>query len=49
MNSRAGEYKFNLIGDMRCKSYLPKPLPPNPPIDIDEDTIILLSKANRSL
>lgn len=49
MNSRAGEYKLNLTGDMRYKSYLPKPLPPNPPIDIDEDTLILLSKANRSL
>lgn len=49
MNNRAGEYKFNLTGDLRYKSFLPKPLPPNPPIEFDEETINLLSKANRSL
>lgn len=49
MNNRAGEYKFNLTGDLRYESFLPKPLPPNPPIEFDEETINLLSKANRSL
>ncbi|MDW5299695.1 MAG: Fic family protein [Sedimentibacter sp.] len=49
MNDRAGEYKINLTGDLRYKSFLPKPLPPNPHIELDEDAILLLSKANRSL
>jgi Fic family protein len=49
MKNRAGEYKPNLTGEHQYKSYLPKPLPPHPPIALDEETIYLLSKANRSL
>jgi Fic family protein len=49
MNNRAGEYKLNLSGKLQYKSFLPKLLPPNPPLNLDEETINLLSKANRSL
>lgn len=49
MKNRAGEYKVNLSGDLQYKSYFTKPLPPHPPIELDEDAIHLLSKANRSM
>ena len=49
MKNRAGEYKTNLSGELQYKSFLPKLLPPNPPIDYDKDIIHILSKANRSL
>ena len=49
MKSRAGEYKINLTGALQYKSFLPKPLPPNPPIELDEEIVHLLSKANRSM
>lgn len=34
---------------MQYNSYAPKPLPPNPPIVMDDDSISLLVKANRTL
>ncbi len=49
MKNRAGEYKTNLTGELQYKSFLPNSLPPNPPIEFDEETINLLSKANRSI
>ncbi len=49
MDNRAGSFRTNLKGDKQYKSYLPKPLPPNPPIFLNEDIIRLLVKANRSI
>jgi len=49
MKNRAGEFKSNLTGELRYKSFLPRPLPPNPPLMLDEEAINLLSKANRSV
>jgi Fic family protein len=49
VKNRAGEYKINLSGELQYKSFLPKFLPPNPPIYYDSDMIYILSKANRSL
>lgn len=49
MNTRAGEYRINLKGTMEYKSFLPKPLPPNPAIEYDQEMVELLSKANRSV
>lgn len=49
MKNRAGEYKTNLTGELKYRSYLPKPLPPSPPITLDDDCVKLLSMANRSI
>lgn len=49
MKNRAGEFKVNLTGELQYESYVPNPLPPKPPLELDEDTINMLSKANRSL
>jgi Fic family protein len=49
MQSRAGEYRTNLSGELQYKSFLPKPLPPKPPVKLDEEASNLLSKANYSI
>lgn len=49
MKNRAGDYKVNLTGELQYKSFLLKKLPPNPAIELDEEMIKLLAKANRSL
>ena len=49
MNTRAGHYKSNLSGEMAYKSFVPNPLPPAPPIELTEDIIALLVKANSQL
>lgn len=49
MNNRAGHYKSNLSGEMAYKSFVPNPLPPAPPIELTEDIITLLVKANSQL
>lgn len=49
MNNRAGHYKSNLSGEMAYRSFVPKPLPPDPPIELTEDIISLLVKANSQL
>lgn len=49
MNNRAGHYKSNLSGEMTYKSFMPNPLPPSPPIELTEDIIVLLVKANSQL
>lgn len=49
MKNRAGEYRTNLTDELQYKSFVPKSLPPDPPIEIDEETAGLLSKANRSI
>lgn len=49
MKNRAGEHKTNLTGELQYKSFLPSPLPPSPPIALDDETVNLLSKANRSI
>ena len=49
MSNRAGHYKSNLSGEMAYKSFVPNSLPPNPPIELSEDIINLLIKANSRL
>ncbi len=49
MKNRAGEYRINLTGELQYKSFVPNPLPPNPPIEIDEEMANLLAKANRNI
>ncbi len=47
MKNRAGEYRRNLTDELQYKSFFPRPLPPKPPIEIDEEAVTLLAKANR--
>lgn len=49
MKNRAGEYRVNLTGKFQYKSFVPKPLPPEPPVKIDEETVGLLSEGNRNI
>ncbi|PWL75366.1 Fic family protein [Candidatus Gastranaerophilales bacterium] len=49
MNNRAGIYKNNLSGEMAYKSFMPAILPPNPPLELDNEIVDLLVKANKQL
>ena len=46
---RAGRYRRNLKGEAEYKSFVPKPLPPIPPLEKDDELISLLLKAHRQL
>jgi len=49
MIERAGKQKNNLSGDAAYKSFTPSALPPNPPVELDNETIELLVKSNKQL
>ena len=49
MSNRAGHLKTNLSGEMAYQSFVPNPLPPTPPIEMTEDMLDLLIKANSQL
>jgi len=49
MTDRAGKLKTNLSGEAAYKSFTPSPLPPKPPIELDNETVELLVKANKQL
>lgn len=49
MNDRVGYWKTNLSGEMAYQSFVPSPLPPTPPIEISEDILEQLIKANSQL
>lgn len=49
MNNRASHYKSNLSGEMAYKSFMPNPLPTDPPVELTEDIVSLLVKANSQL
>ncbi|MCC8163952.1 MAG: Fic family protein [Lachnospiraceae bacterium] len=49
MSNRAGYYKTNLSGEMAYQSFVPNALPPVPPIEMSEEIIRLLVKANSQL
>ncbi|NLB82246.1 MAG: hypothetical protein GX800_11710 [Clostridiaceae bacterium] len=49
MANRAGTLRTNLSGEAAYKSYLPAPLPPNPPIELDTEVVSLLVSANKQL
>ena len=45
-SNRAGKYKQQKEG---YKTFVPKPLPPNPPLELDNQILKLLSKADQAL
>ena len=49
MGNRAGHLITNLSGEMAYKSFVPTPLPPKPSIELTENMINLLIKANSQL
>ena len=42
MTARAGTYRNNLSGEMAYQSFVPTPLPPNPPIEMDRELTAVL-------
>lgn len=49
METRAGYWKNNFSGELAYKSFMPSPLPPKPPFDLNEEIVNLLIKANARL
>ncbi len=47
--NRAGTYKKNLSGEMAYNSFVPAVLPPNPPIELNNEIVEILVKANRQI
>lgn len=47
--NRAGYFKSNLAGELSYPSYVPSPLPPDPPLLITEGLVARLVKANAKL
>ncbi|MDR2752285.1 MAG: Fic family protein, partial [Clostridiales bacterium] len=48
-NPRSGFLKTNLSGESSYKSFTPVPLPPNPPIVLDDEAHYLLLEANKQI
>lgn len=49
MSNRAGFYYTNLSGEAQYKSFVPNPLPPNPPVELNNTLVKTLVEANSSL
>ena len=49
MENRAGTFRTNLSGELAYRSFVPSPLPPVPGIELDEDLLGLVVRANSSL
>ena len=47
--NRAGTYKKNLSGKMAFNSFVPAVLPPNPSIELNNEIVEILVKANRQI
>ena len=47
--NRAGTYKKNLSGEMAYNSFMPTVLPPNPPIELNNEIVEILVKANKQI
>ena len=47
--NRAGTYKKNLSGEMAYNSFVPAVLPPNPQIELNDEIVEILVKANRQI
>ena len=47
--NRAGNYKKNLSGEMAYNSFVPAVLPPNPQIELNDEIVEILVKANRQI
>lgn len=48
-STRAGTYVRQLSGEAQYRAFIPKPLPPEPPVDMGQEMWQLLSDADRAL
>jgi Fic family protein len=49
MANRSGTWKKNLSGEAAYASFVPSPLPPNPQLELDAETVELLIAANKCM
>ena len=49
MPNRSGSWVTNLSGEAEYRSFRPAPLPPSPPVTLDEETVSLLIEANKKV
>ncbi len=49
MQNRSGSFVTNLSGDAEYRSFRPAPLPPSPPVELDNEATSLLIEANRKV
>jgi Fic family protein len=49
MANRAGMFKNNLSGEAAYRSFVPAPLPPAPRIELDDEAVKLLVRANKQV
>lgn len=49
MKNRAGYYRKNLSGEAEYNSFVPSPLPPEPPLLMTEETISMLVRASKNI
>ena len=49
MSNHAGKEKHNMSGEAAYTSFVPAPLPPEPPLELDADILTVLVRANRQL
>ena len=49
MQTRSGSFISNLSGDATYRSFRPAPLPPDPPVKLDDEAAALLIDANRKV
>ena len=49
MNNRAGLYRTILSGEAEYKSFIPNPQPPKPEVEMNNDIVSLLIKANKTI
>lgn len=49
MANRSGEFRTNLSGEAAYQSFVPSPLPPEPPVELDEEMVELLVTANKNI
>ncbi|HUS89608.1 MAG TPA: hypothetical protein VMW91_09625 [Desulfosporosinus sp.] len=48
-SERSGKYVNVLYGEMAYKAFVPTVLPPNPPINVNEELALLMGKAQRAI
>ena len=48
-SERTGNYVQQLFGELAYKAFIPKPLPPEPSLDLNSELMVLLSRADQAI